>query len=410
MVISFKQRLFYFFPTLFCFCLPFGSGFSNETRVLSLIIILWIIVSLFNIDKQQLLVGLKNKNALLLYLFFLLTFLSSLFSKNKSAASFEVESKLSFILLPYLLFCFNIPIQIFKRFIVSFVSGCFFASLFLILRAFYFALNGQQDYFFYTKFSAFIHASYFSMYLILAIIFMVLFYHKWFQKQKNVMIMSYIFLLIFGITIFLCQSKLGLISFVIIIPVLILYKLNWLLNVKKIAIVLGSLIILLIALSKLFPVAFERLNSISSLNVNQLDKTSSESTAVRFLVWKQSLKIIEHNFLFGTTVGDANETLYKAYEQSGMTGALEHKLNAHNQFLQTFIGLGLLGFVVLWLLTFWQMIKAIIKKNFLLLLFSFLITLNFLVESMLQAMAGTLFFVFFFCMFNLVNKKQLLDE
>jgi hypothetical protein len=78
--------------------------------------------------------------------------------------------------------------------------------------------------------------------------------------------------------------------------------------------------------------------------------------------------------------------------------------------MQTFIGLGLIGFISLCLITVWQLIKAIKQKHFLLLIFSLLIILNFLVESMLQSMAGTLFFVFFYCIFNLKNKQQLLNE
>ncbi len=168
--------------------------------------------------------------------------------------------------------------------------------------------------------------------------------------------------------------------------------------------------VLLILSSKIFPTVFERLQSISSLNINQLDKTSSESTTVRFLIWEQSIEIIKQNILVGTTVGDTNDALYKTYQQNGLTGALEHSLNAHNQYLQTFIGLGIIGFLALCLLTFGQLIKSFLQKNFLLFIFSLLIIQNFLVESMLQAASGTLFFVFFYCIFNLITNKQLIDE
>ena len=408
MVLPLKQRLFYFFPTLFCFCMPFGS--PNDSRVLSGIIIAWVVVSLFNIDRKQLKNGITNKNASLLFLFFVITLISALFSKNKANAGFEIENKLSFILLPYLLFCFDIPIQLIKRCIVSFVSGCFFASLLLIIRASYYSFNGQSDYFFYTLFSYFIHPSYFAMYLILAIVLVVLFYRKWFTNQKSIVISSYFFVILFGITILLCGSKLGLISFVIIIPILVLYQLKTFLNAAKIFLILFIIVILIVGSLKLFPNVFERLNSISTLNTNQLDKNSVESTAVRFLIWQEALILIQNNFLLGTTVGDANDALYSAYKQNGLTGAFEHKLNAHNQFMQTFIGLGLIGFISLCLITVWQLIKATKQKHFLLFIFSLLIILNFLVESMLQSMAGTLFFVFFYCIFNLKNKQQLLNE
>ena len=146
MNLTIKQRLFYFFPVLFCFCLPFGS------LVLSGLVVLWTITSFFNIDKEQLKKGLSNKNFWWIVSFFLLTALSALFSSNKSEGGFSVEVKMSFLLLPFFFFCFKWPIQIIKRCLVSFVSGCFFACLVLIIRAFYYASTGHAEYFFYTYF------------------------------------------------------------------------------------------------------------------------------------------------------------------------------------------------------------------------------------------------------------------
>jgi len=403
MEITLKHKLFYFFPVLFCFCLPFGQNFG------SLLIVGWAFVSFFNIEPAQLKEGLKNKNLQLLFLFFTVTLASAIFSSNKAEAIFSVEIKLGLIFFPYLLFCFTWPQQILKRCVVAFVSGCFFACLYLIARAFYYSLNGQPEYFFYTLFSDMIHASYFAMYLISAIIFVLLFYHKWFSTQKTVMFSSYVFVAIFIVTVFLCSSKLGIISFFIIMPLLILYKLKDRLNFKTILILFLLVIGILVVARKLFPESFSRLNSLTTISVAP-DRTSSESTAVRILIWEQAIQLIKTNFLFGIGVGDVNDALYEAYEQNGITGALNHKLNAHNQFFQTFIGLGVVGIILLLVLTLGQLIKALVKRNVLLFIFSLLIILNFLVESMLQTSAGILYFTFFFCLFNLTDQKKLVCE
>ena len=109
-------------------------------------------------------------------------------------------------------------------------------------------------------------------------------------------------------------------------------------------------------------------------------------------------------------VGDANDELYAAYENNGLTGAFEHKLNAHNQYLQSFIGLGIIGFVLLFAMTFGNLYYAILSKNNLLLILSLLLISNFLVESMLQRSAGVLFTVFFLCLFNLKNFKHAVEH
>ncbi len=229
MELSNKQKLFYFFPVLFCFCLPFGS------LVLSGIIILWGVSSFFIIDLQVLKAGFLNKNLWLLMAFFFVTCISAAFSENKTEALFSIENKLSFLVLPYYFFCFKWPQQIIKRCMVSFVSGCFFACLYLIFRAAGYALKGQPEYFFYTLFSDLIHASYFAMYLLLAISIILIFYHDWFKQQKQYTYISIFFTAIFIITIFLCNSKMGIIAFFICFPILIFYRWRTFFNFKKTA-------------------------------------------------------------------------------------------------------------------------------------------------------------------------------
>jgi len=395
MDLTFKQRIFYFFPVLFCFCLPFG------TLILSGIIILWGISSFFNIEKKSLVKGFKNPTLLLLYIFFFITCISALFSENKYEALFNIENKLSFIFLPYYIFCFRWPVEVIKKCLVSFVSGCFFACVYLIVRATMFAFKGHPEYFFYTLFSDLIHASYFAMYLILAISIIVLYYPHWYANQKEVKYFSVLFASVFIVAIFLCSSKLGIISFFITMPVLIIHRLKLTLNIRRLLIVAVVVVGAVFLFAKIFPGSFERLNSISAVSKKDIDKSSAESTTVRILIWQQCVELIKSNPLFGVGVGDANDRLIQSYETNGITGALEHRLNAHNQFFQTFIGLGLIGFLLLVAITLGELGAAMVKKNFILVLTMLLIVLNFLVESMLQTSAGTLFYVFFLCMFSL---------
>ncbi|MCE3259759.1 MAG: O-antigen ligase family protein, partial [Bacteroidetes bacterium] len=400
MELSVKQKLFYFFPVLFCFCLPFGG------LVLSGIIILWGITSFFNIGTIFDAKGFRNPTLLLLYLFFFLTLVSAVLSTHREDAVFNVEVKLSLIFVPYYLFCFKWPAAVLKRCLISFVSGCFFASLYLIVRAAVYAFNGQPEYFFYTLFSDLIHASYFAMYLILSIAIVVIYYPVWFREQKQIKYLTVLYIVTFIVTIFLCASKLGMISFFICLPILILNRFRSFFDFKKTVILLAGIVILVFFFAKLFPAPFERLNSIKSISLASLDKTSSESTTVRLLIWEQCVNIIRSNFIFGTGVGDLNTALMDAYKANGMTGALAHHLNAHNQYLQTFAGMGVIGFVLLLVLTVGEMIAGILRKHFILTLTMLLLVLNFLVESMLQTSAGTLFFVFFLSFFSLEQTRN----
>jgi O-antigen ligase len=403
-MVSFKRKLFYLFPVLFCFCFPFGF------QILSPILMAWLLVSFFNWDIVSIRKGLFNQNLLLLVSFFLLTVVSSFLSDNHIEAGMAIEIKLSLILFPYLMFGFDWPLNILRRCLVGFVSGCFFACLYLIARASVFAYEGHAEYFSYTFFSDFIHASYFAMYLVLAIGIILNYYRHWFYTNRQIMISSYFFISVFITTIFLCASKMGLISLFFCVPLLLFQKWKGRFGVKRSVLVIALGLALLIGVGRMIPGSFDRFLAVQNISIQHLDKTSSESNTIRLLVWEQSVQLIRDNFWFGLGVGDANDALYKAYADNGITGALEHRLNAHNQYLQTFLGMGFFGFMLLLIITLGQFIKGLKKKNGMLTFFSVLICLNFMVESMLQAVAGTLFFAFFFCLFNLIEEKRMLSE
>ena len=398
---GFFQRSFYFFPVLLCFCLPFGSLF------LSAIVSLWTLSSFFNWRNLQLRSGFGTKHSWAMPLFFVLTLLSAFWSHNGREASTAIEVKLGFLVFPYLLFGFKWPVEILKRCWVAFVSGCFFACLYLIVRASWYASNGQPDYFYYTLFSDFIHASYFAMYLTTAIAIVILYYPLWFAQQTSHLYLAYGFVAVFILCIFLCASKLGIIGFFVTLPLIVISRFKIPITIKTSLWMLALLVICIVLTTFLFPSVFDRLRSITEVQHETIDKTSVESTRVRVLIWKEAIGLIRANPWMGVGVGDANDALYAAYEKEGLTGALSHKFNAHNQYFQTCIGMGLPGFMLLCLLTFWQIVVAIQKKNPLHLVFAILIVLNFLVESMLQTAAGVLYFGFFYAFFNAPNAKEL---
>ena len=403
MQVTTKQGLFYFFPVFFCFCLPFGS------LLLSGIIVAWTVASFFVFNREKAARGFRRPFLWLLYAFFFVTLASALFSDDKQAALFEVEIRLGFLVIPYLFFCFDYPPGILRRCVVAFVSGCFFCCLYLIGRAFIYSVAGHPEYFFYTHFSFFIHAGYFAMYLVMAIVFVVVLYPRWFREQRPVIYSSWFFVAFFVTGIFLCASKMGIITFFVSLPLLTFYRLSGKNRLKAIGFSVASVVTVAILGALIFPSSFDRWSNMFSVPAN-VDPSSTESTAVRVLIWKESWRLAQENLLTGTGVGDANATLYKAYAQEGMTGAFTHRLNAHNQYLQTMIGLGLTGLFLLLACTAGQLIRALRHKHFLLAVFSLVILLNFLVESMLQASAGTLFFLFFVCFFNLADEEQLMSS
>jgi O-antigen ligase len=393
---------FYFFPVLFGFCLPFGG------YVLSYIIVAWLLFSLFAINKTKWLSGLKQLPFVFSVLFFVVTVISAIWKGGPERWS-SIEIKLSFIIFPYLFYCFNYPVSIVKRMLVAFVSGNFFAGLLLLIRGTYYALQNQPEYLTYSGFSNFIHTAYFALYLTLAGIIIVVYYPAWFKSNPQLLKFSWFMLAFFMICIFLCASKIGILGMFVAFIALSLHKMKSMLTIKKVLVLIGGVFVALFFLVQLFPAIYYRFDNLLHLDISHLNKSSSESSEVRLLIWNECLAILKSNFIGGVGVGNANQTLYDFYKINGLIGALDHKLNAHNQFFQTAIGLGLFGLLPLSLLFFkgWQ---KTIKTNFILFLLTSLLFLNFLTESMLQAAAGVLFFSFFTNLFFNYNYESLTKQ
>ncbi len=137
-------------------------------------------------------------------------------------------------------------------------------------------------------------------------------------------------------------------------------------------------------------------------------KTTTESTPARLMIWKVAREILEVNPM-GVGTGDVQDALMEGYRKREMTGAIENKLNAHSQYYQTAIGLGILGFIILLLVFIVPIIIGFKKKNFLLIALMFIFMVNLLVEAMFERMDGIVFFCIFTC-FLLMNTESQAEE
>jgi len=165
--------------------------------------------------------------------------------------------------------------------------------------------------------------------------------------------------------------------------------------------------------------------SLNDFNKETIEKglSQKESVLARIFVWNSAISIIKQHVLFGVGPGDVSDALISYDKSNGLdtlqkydthnNPELQHlflygvyhyqEYNMHNQFLETIVGLGLPGLSILLLLTFGILIFCFIKKDLLLGVFSFLIIINFSVESMLQMDYFSLFFSLFLYMFIKVN-------
>jgi O-antigen ligase len=101
---------------------------------------------------------------------------------------------------------------------------------------------------------------------------------------------------------------------------------------------------------------------------------------------------VQDNWLFGVGIGDAEEAISSAYEESGFVVGSRNDFNAHNQYLQTWLSAGLPGLLALLFVLAALTWHAIRNRDVVLAMVAWYFFLSMLTESMLvRNWAGSLF-------------------
>lgn len=321
----------------------------------------------------------KNEIFLLFSGFYFLLILSFLYSQNLSYGLRVLERNIAWIIYPTIIFSSTyLEKHKFKLVLASFVAGCAVAVLICLASAFYhYSIFKESKYFFYHQFGSYIgiHAVYFSFYLSIALFITVYFYFKdrefYTSKMK---LLTGILVALFLIAIVLLSSKIIIASLFVIFNMIVLRVFMKKRKIKRglpILIVTNILIILLI-----LNIPFIRERFILAIDANlELVKKDDYSgirrysgPTIRLILWKFAFEITneEKSWLFGNGIGDARELQrLKALEHNLFTGKPEDyrgwpdltKYNAHNQYVQYLLSLGLIG------LSYFLFLLAVLFKS-----------------------------------------------
>lgn len=337
-----------------------------------------------------------SKFALLFCFFYILHLLGLFYTSNLKSGSFDIQVKLSLCIFPVLFASRPLEKNQLKPLFLALLTGGITSSFILLTRAIVTYLHTGENNFFYESFSAIlIHPSYLAMYLNLVIAWIIIqlyYYENVFGRFSK--IISIALILYFSFILVLLSSKLGLLTLALIYLISFIYysRRNHVIGIA------GLLLITAIGLGiiKFVPEIKDRVKTAAAaLTTSQTNSTDAESTAVRLLIWKAANQVITDHLLIGTGTGDSKDELIKEYERRGMTGAIQNRLNAHNEFYQVFVSIGLIGFIIFCMQLFWPFSVSVKNKTSVYTSFLLIVVLNFLTESMLESEAGVLFYAFF---------------
>jgi len=389
---------------LLSFCIPFYKKVTPLIIVVlaALSIVRVIVNKKYKPQQFTLLSGLSS-------IFYFLFIAGLLYTEQIDKGLFDLQVKLVFLVFPIIFFLSGSILLVEKRFrkvLAAFVAGAFASTLLCIGHAAYISLTTYFtfDHFIYAELSFLIHPSYYAMYLNLALVICMLHLEKdgkvisW--PRKAVVASLILYLTVF---ILFVNSKAGIIiTFITFMMILIR------LMVVKRKFVLGSVVLIVLFSSVAMvwtrvPYVKSRfqgfLISVSSYDRNM--KNSSEGTSERILVWKNAYAVALEKLPFGAGTGDVNAALKECYEKNAFAEGSKRAFNAHNQYLQTTIAIGIPGLLSLLLILAILLRRGIQKDQGLIFYFALIVALNFLVESMLETQAGTVFTAFFISLFGM---------
>jgi O-antigen ligase len=380
-------RLHFLITCLIAFALPFKT---IVPVLIALLLLNWLLEGDFK-NKFR---SMQHRIIFVLYIaFYLYHAIGLLWTSNMPAGLFDLEVKLSLFVFPWIFSTRPFDSIKLNRILLFFVWGCSLACIAILIRAvLYYFLTGANK-FYYTELSYFMHPSYFSMYLNMSLLFLLLAFVAP-GIRPNAFWLSLVPLHL--LTIALLSSKIGLISLVLLLVV----WLTWLIIRQRKYLLGGGLVLLLAAsIFGLFhfssTVSVRLRTAFHAVSSDSKDKGNAESTAVRMLIWGAASELVTEHPLTGAGTGDSKDALMGKYKAEGIEGAYEHNLNAHNAYLQILVALGAIGFLLLLSIQVLPFLVALKQHNAVFCGFILLMVFNFLPESMLETQAGSMYFGFF---------------
>jgi O-antigen ligase len=134
-------------------------------------------------------------------------------------------------------------------------------------------------------------------------------------------------------------------------------------------------------------------------------ENNANGLTLRLVKWQCSIEGWSTSPVIGVGTGDTQDFLQACYKGKNFWGNV-FEYNSHNQFLQTALGLGAIGFLSLVVCLLLPGVKAFRQQDYLYVAFIVILAISFLTESVLERKQGVLFFQFFHSLFVIFLIKR----
>ncbi len=327
-----------------------------------------------------------------------------LWTDNAQAARFELEKKSMLLLFPLLVFTtapgvFNKTLL--RNLLYAFMAGLLIVTVYdLVIAWGNYQTTGHRAMLYYSRLAGNHHPAYLSLYILFALAGIGWLLTGGIPRPKKWQIATLttlaLWLLLF---VFLLSARSGFISLIVLV-MMFLGRLLFTWPRRRWLPVVAVLCLLMVVMFKVFSAPLAgRLSALNHLWMSEEEYTQMENPSgvvIRMVSWRLALEQIRETPLTGTGTGDYTDDTRSRIAEKGLEEMFNGFKNAHNQYLQTAVVLGIPGLIALLLWLFVPLrLKHITQTPWLYHAFVALVALNLFTESMLEAQAGVLFIVFF---------------
>jgi O-antigen ligase len=396
-----------FFYTLCVVALSFPYSIALNRITILLLVANWVFEGDY---KRKWTIVKTDLPLILLVAFYLLHCVALLYTTNMGEGAYQLEKKISYLAFAVLIVT-SAPLTK-KEF--GFVLKSFLASVIivsLICLGYAFHRNGyfstfSAPYWFYWQYNDLteivgLQPNYLAVFTSFAII--IVFY---FLIERGTKYPAWKKLLLYGLNLYLLvflvllAGRTPLVAVVMIVGAGYLWYfyrtgrlLRGLLFIAVVVVALGALIYQL-------PIMRERMLQTFGIEqqaewISQMGDGKGGLPSVRLMKWQSSWEIIKGNWFIGISPGDSQDAMQEQYKTQNFQLAFDERFNPHNQYLQVWMGIGIIGLLV-FIATLWiPFRRALIHRDYLYIAFIALFALCCVTESILERQFGIIFYALF---------------
>ncbi len=391
---SFANKITYYLLMLFLVSLPFDSFYSR-------VILVGLAIHMVIHFKRSGLQKLKNKNVFILSALYFVSLICSLYTTNSDEALFDLTKELGILLFPLIFAITALDIAKYKnQLLTAFSVTCILTVVFLYIKALqiihYYHLPLSflfSDNFLNHHFSEPIelHATYFSMYISMALIFLLQMFVKENSSYKKFVLLAGSFILIAALIQLASRSVFMAMGIVACAFPFFISRAK-----TRIGFIIAAIIILIGSVLFIEKNIFLKQRYVTDLK-QDLDVIASDEG--RLVRWQAIQEIIFKKPFTGYGTGSEKQILKAKYLEKKLYNAYLLGMNTHNQYLGYILRAGIIGLLV-YLFTLWfGFYRAIKNRDILFLGFMIIVAIVSVSENILDVNKGIFFYSFFFSFF-----------